>query len=54
MQLDKIPAEIEILKSADVWIVNEVDGGVKCTKYREMGPMTIALPFSEPPSCQIE
>jgi len=25
VRLDKIPAEIEILKSADVWIVKEVD-----------------------------
>jgi hypothetical protein len=31
VQLDKIPEEIEILKSADVWIVNEVDWGVKRT-----------------------
>jgi endonuclease/exonuclease/phosphatase family metal-dependent hydrolase len=36
VQLDKIPEEIEILKSADVWIVNEVDWGVKRTKYREV------------------
>jgi endonuclease/exonuclease/phosphatase family metal-dependent hydrolase len=36
VQLDIIPEEIEILKSADVWIVNEVDWGVKRTKYREV------------------
>jgi endonuclease/exonuclease/phosphatase family metal-dependent hydrolase len=36
VQLDKIPEEIEILKSADVWIVNEVDWGVKRTKYQEV------------------
>ena len=34
--LDKIPEEIEILKSADVWILNEVDWGVKRTEYREV------------------
>lgn len=36
VQLEKIPEEIEILKSADVWILNEVDWGVKRTKYREV------------------
>ena len=36
VQLDNIPEEIEILKSADVWIVNEVDWGVKRTRYREV------------------
>ncbi len=36
VQLDQIPEEIEILKSADVWILNEVDWGVKRTKYREV------------------
>src|SRR5208283_674449 len=36
VDLDKIPEEIEILKSADVWILNEVDWGVKRTKYREV------------------
>jgi len=36
VQLDKIPEEIEILKSADVWILNEVDWGVKRTEYREV------------------
>jgi endonuclease/exonuclease/phosphatase family metal-dependent hydrolase len=36
VELDKIPEEIEILKSADVWILNEVDWGVKRTQYREV------------------
>ncbi len=36
VQLEKIPEEIEILKSADVWILNEVDWGVKRTEYREV------------------
>ncbi|MGB2668069.1 MAG: endonuclease/exonuclease/phosphatase family protein [Candidatus Acidiferrum sp.] len=36
VDLEKIPGEIEILKSADVWILNEVDWGVKRTKYREV------------------
>jgi endonuclease/exonuclease/phosphatase family metal-dependent hydrolase len=36
VELDKIPEEIEILKSADVWILNEVDWGVKRTEYREV------------------
>ena len=36
VQLDKIPDEIEDLKSADVWILNEVDWGVKRTEYREV------------------
>ncbi len=36
VQLDKIPEEIEVLKSADVWILNEVDWGVKRTEYREV------------------
>jgi endonuclease/exonuclease/phosphatase family metal-dependent hydrolase len=34
--LEKIPEQIEILKSADVWILNEVDWGVKRTDYREV------------------
>lgn len=34
--LEKIPQEIETLKSADVWILNEVDWGVKRTEYREV------------------
>ena len=36
VDLEKIPEEIEILKSADVWILNEVDWGVKRTEYREV------------------
>jgi len=36
VQLEKIPEEIETLKSADVWILNEVDWGVKRTEYREV------------------
>jgi endonuclease/exonuclease/phosphatase family metal-dependent hydrolase len=34
--LEKIPGEIEILKAADVWILNEVDWGVKRTEYRQV------------------
>ena len=34
--LENIPQEIEILKAADVWILNEVDWGVKRTQYREV------------------
>jgi hypothetical protein len=36
VSLEKIPQEIDILKSADVWILNEVDWGVKRTQYREV------------------
>jgi len=36
VQLEKLPTEIETLKSADVWILNEVDWGVKRTEYREV------------------
>jgi endonuclease/exonuclease/phosphatase family metal-dependent hydrolase len=36
VEMEKIPGEIEILKSADVWILNEVDWGVKRTQYREV------------------
>jgi hypothetical protein len=36
VDLEKIPEEIEILRVADVWILNEVDWGVKRTKYREV------------------
>ena len=36
VQLEKIPEQIEILKAADVWILNEVDWGVKRTDYREV------------------
>ena len=34
--LENIPQDIEILKAADVWILNEVDWGVKRTQYREV------------------
>jgi endonuclease/exonuclease/phosphatase family metal-dependent hydrolase len=34
--LEQIPREIEILKAADVWILGEVDWGVKRTEYREV------------------
>src|SRR4029077_4584707 len=34
--LEKIPLQIEILRAADVWILNEVDWGVKRTQYREV------------------
>jgi endonuclease/exonuclease/phosphatase family metal-dependent hydrolase len=34
--LEKIPQEIELLKAADVWILNEVDWGVKRSQYREV------------------
>jgi endonuclease/exonuclease/phosphatase family metal-dependent hydrolase len=36
VELEKIPEEIEILKAADVWILNEVDWGLKRTAYREI------------------
>ena len=36
VDLEKIPEEIDTLKSADVWILNEVDWGVKRTEYREV------------------
>jgi endonuclease/exonuclease/phosphatase family metal-dependent hydrolase len=36
VDLAKIPEEIEILKAADVWILNEVDWGVKRSQYREV------------------
>lgn len=36
VDMEKIPEQIEILKSADVWILNEVDWGVKRTEYREV------------------
>jgi endonuclease/exonuclease/phosphatase family metal-dependent hydrolase len=36
VEISKIPEEIETLKSADVWILNEVDWGVKRTEYREV------------------
>ena len=34
--MEKIPQEIETLQAADVWILNEVDWGVKRTQYREV------------------
>jgi endonuclease/exonuclease/phosphatase family metal-dependent hydrolase len=36
VEIEKIPQDIEILKAADVWILNEVDWGVKRTQYREV------------------
>lgn len=36
VQLEKLPEQIETLKAADVWILNEVDWGVKRTEYREV------------------
>jgi endonuclease/exonuclease/phosphatase family metal-dependent hydrolase len=36
VDIEKIPEEIETLKSADVWILNEVDWGVQRTHYREV------------------
>jgi endonuclease/exonuclease/phosphatase family metal-dependent hydrolase len=34
--LEQIPREIEILRAADVWILGEVDWGMKRTQYREV------------------
>jgi endonuclease/exonuclease/phosphatase family metal-dependent hydrolase len=34
--LEKIPQEIEVLQAADVWVLGEVDWGVKRTQYREV------------------
>ncbi len=36
VNLEKIPEEIENLKAADVWLLNEVDWGVKRTQYRDV------------------
>ncbi len=36
VDMEKIPQEIETLKTADVWVLNEVDWGVKRTEYREV------------------
>jgi len=36
VQLERLPQEIEVLKRADVWILNEVDWGVKRSQYREV------------------
>ncbi len=34
--VEKLREEIEVLKAADVWMLNEVDWGVKRTEYREV------------------
>lgn len=36
VDMEKIPQEIETLKAADAWVLNEVDWGVKRTQYREV------------------
>ena len=36
VDMEKIPHEIEILKAADIWILNEVDWGVHRTEYRNV------------------
>ena len=36
VNMEDIPRQIEMLKAADVWILNEVDWGVKRTQYREV------------------
>jgi len=36
VDLEKIPQEIELLQAADVWVLGEVDWGVKRTQYREV------------------
>jgi endonuclease/exonuclease/phosphatase family metal-dependent hydrolase len=36
VELEKIPDDIGDLKAADVWVLNEVDWGVKRTEYREV------------------
>ena len=36
VQLEQLPKEIETLKAADVWVLNEVDWGVKRTEYRNV------------------
>jgi endonuclease/exonuclease/phosphatase family metal-dependent hydrolase len=36
VDLEKIPEEIAHMKAADVWILNEVDWGVKRSHYREV------------------
>lgn len=36
INMAKLSEEIDILKAADVWILNEVDWGVKRTDYREV------------------
>ena len=36
VDMENIPREIETLQAADVWILNELDWGVKRTQYREV------------------
>jgi endonuclease/exonuclease/phosphatase family metal-dependent hydrolase len=36
VDMENIPREIETLQAADVWILNELDWGVKRTQYREI------------------
>ena len=36
VMLETLPQQIETLRAADVWILNEVDWGVKRTGYREI------------------
>lgn len=36
VELEKVSQQIETLRAADVWILNEVDWGVKRTQYREV------------------
>ena len=36
VDLEKVPQQIKILKAADVWILNEVDWGMKRTQYRKV------------------
>jgi endonuclease/exonuclease/phosphatase family metal-dependent hydrolase len=36
VDIDKIPQQIALLKSAQVWVLNEVDWGVKRTDYRHV------------------
>jgi endonuclease/exonuclease/phosphatase family metal-dependent hydrolase len=36
VQLENVKQEIDILQAADVWILNELDWGVKRTEYREV------------------
>lgn len=36
VDMEKIPHEVELLKAADIWILNEVDWGVHRTQYRNV------------------
>jgi endonuclease/exonuclease/phosphatase family metal-dependent hydrolase len=36
IEMEKIPGEVETLQAADVWVLNELDWGVKRTGYREV------------------